>query len=45
MTDNVSLIQSYNEEIITAGQGLLFMVNELIEYTNTGKKPSENDPD
>jgi hypothetical protein len=43
--DNLSVIQTYNNEIIEAGQSLLFMVNELIEYTNSGRKSSGNDSD
>jgi signal transduction histidine kinase len=44
MTDNVSLIQNYTDEIMAAGQDLLCMVNELIEYSNSGKKSSGNEP-
>jgi hypothetical protein len=42
MTDNLSLIQNYTDEIITAGQSLLGMVDELIEYSKSGKKLSVN---
>jgi signal transduction histidine kinase len=45
MTDDVNLIQDYNDKIMAAGQSLLRMVDELIEYTHSGKKPSENEPD
>jgi signal transduction histidine kinase len=45
MTDNISLIQNYTDEIMAAGQDLLCMVDELIEYSNSGKKSSENKPD
>jgi signal transduction histidine kinase len=35
-TDNLIMIQNYTNEIMTAGQSLLAMVNDLIEYSNTG---------
>jgi signal transduction histidine kinase len=44
MTDDLSLIQNYTDEIITAGQSLLHLVDGLIEYSNTGEKPSGNEP-
>jgi signal transduction histidine kinase len=44
MTNNVSLIQDYTDEIIAAGKNLLGMVTELIEYSNSGIKSSENEP-
>ena len=34
-TDNLSLIQNYTNEIIMAGQNLLCMIIELIEYSNS----------
>jgi signal transduction histidine kinase len=43
--DNLSLIRSYTDEIKVAGQSLLYMVNELIEYSNSGRKTSGNEPD
>jgi signal transduction histidine kinase len=43
-TDNVSLIQNYTDEIMAAGQDLLCMVNELIEYSDSGGKTSGNKP-
>jgi signal transduction histidine kinase len=42
MTEDVSIIQSYTDEIIVAGQSLLSMVNELIEYSNSGNNSSGN---
>jgi signal transduction histidine kinase len=45
MTDDVGLIQNYTDEIMTAGQSLLVMVDGLIEYSNTGKKLSGPKPD
>jgi signal transduction histidine kinase len=45
MTDDLNLIQNYTDEIIMAGQSLLRMVDRLIEYSNSGKKSSDNEPD
>jgi signal transduction histidine kinase len=44
-TDDLGLIENYTDEIMAAGQDLLYMVNELIEYSNSGGKSSENKPD
>jgi signal transduction histidine kinase len=38
MADDSDLIQNYTDEIITAGQSLLSLVDELIEYSNNGRK-------
>jgi signal transduction histidine kinase len=40
-TDNLSFIRNYSDEIIASGQNLLYMVNELIEYSSSGRKPPE----
>jgi signal transduction histidine kinase len=45
MTDDVNLIQDYTDEIMTAGQSLLRMVDELIEYSNSGRRSSGNEPE
>jgi signal transduction histidine kinase len=37
-TENLEIIKNYAGEIMTAGQSLLSMVNELIEYSKIGKK-------
>jgi signal transduction histidine kinase len=42
ITNNLSLIQHYTDEIMTAGQKLLSMVTELIEYSNSGGKAVGN---
>jgi signal transduction histidine kinase len=43
--DDINLIYNCTDEIITAGQNLLHMINGLIEYSSNGKKSSENEPD
>jgi signal transduction histidine kinase len=45
MTDNLNLIQNYINKIITAGKSLLCMVDDLIEYANSGRQSSRNEPD
>jgi hypothetical protein len=40
MTDDLGLIRNYTGKIIKAGHSLLHMVEELIEYSNSGEKPS-----
>ena len=46
MTDDLSLIGNYTDEIIVAGQSLLSMVDELIEHSNSsGNKSSGSEPD
>jgi signal transduction histidine kinase len=45
MTDNINLIQNYINKIITAGKSLLCLVDGLIEYSNSGRQSSENEPD
>jgi signal transduction histidine kinase len=44
-TDDLDLIQNYTDEILAAGQSLLRMVDNLIEYSNSGKKSSGAEPD
>jgi signal transduction histidine kinase len=44
-SDNVSHIQNHVDNIIAAGQNLLRMVNDLIEYSDNGRKSSANEPD
>jgi signal transduction histidine kinase len=45
MTDDLNLVQNYTDEIMTAGRSLLRMVDRLIEYSNSGKKISGDEPD
>jgi hypothetical protein len=44
MTEDSNIMRSYADKIMASGHSLLSMVDELIEYANSGKNPHENIP-